>query len=89
MILDHELLKGLLRTLTPALYQDLQIVGKDAQDRCATYLKEDPKVIRYRETLEQDLRKFEAALYDLRDIPGIDSIREYEEDADSGTDYSD
>ena len=88
MILDYEMLKGFERTLMATLYQELQVVGKDAQERSAVYLKEDPILVRRRESMEQDLKKFEAALYDLQEIPGVNSTRKYESDVDSGTELS-
>jgi hypothetical protein len=73
LIIDYELLKGFDRTLTNALFQGLQVAGREAQENASGYLQEDPNVIRRREALEQDLEKFEAALADLQDIPGVNS----------------
>jgi hypothetical protein len=83
MIIDYELLKGFDRTLTNALFQGLQVAGREAQEHASGYLQEDPNVIRRREALEQDLEKFEAALADLQDIPGVNSTtNEYGSDID-------
>ena len=73
MIVDYELLKGFNRTLTNALFQGLQVAGKDAHERASRYLQENPNVIQRRDTLRQDLEKFEAALADLQNIPGVNS----------------
>jgi hypothetical protein len=73
MIVDYELLKGLDRTLTNALFQGLQVAGQDAHERASRYLQENPNVIQRRDTLEQDLEKFKAALADLQNIPGVNS----------------
>jgi hypothetical protein len=74
MIIDYELLKGFDRTLTNALFQGLQVAGKEAHERATAYLQEDPNIIRRRETFEEDLKKFEAALADLQDIPGVNAV---------------
>ena len=62
MIVDYELLKGFNRTLTNALFQGLQVTGKDAQERARGYLQENPNIIQRRETLRHDLEKFEVVL---------------------------
>jgi hypothetical protein len=41
--------------------------GND-RDRCASFLREDPEVVRYRNLLHHDLERFEAALSGLRGI---------------------
>jgi succinate dehydrogenase/fumarate reductase flavoprotein subunit len=89
MIIDYELLKGFDRTLTNALFQGLQVAGMEAQERAAGYLQENPNVIRRREALEHDLEKFEAALADLQNIPGINSTSGYGSDIDGDADLSD
>ncbi|KIM31729.1 hypothetical protein M408DRAFT_327180 [Serendipita vermifera MAFF 305830] len=78
MILDYELLKGFNRTLSEALFKGLNISGKDAHARSSGFLKEDPTVVRRREGLEQDLKRLEAALADLQNIPGVNSSGAYE-----------
>jgi len=89
MIIDYELLKGFDRTLTKAMFQGLQVAGRDAQERAMGYLQEDPNVIRRREALEQDLEKFEAALADLQNIPGVNSVDSgYGSDIDGNDDLS-
>jgi hypothetical protein len=89
MIIDYELLKGFDRTLNKALFQGLQVSGHEAQERATVYLQEDPTVIRRREALEQDLEKFEAALADLQDIPGVNAASGYGSDLDGDMDLAD
>jgi hypothetical protein len=68
MIIDFELLKGFNRTLDDALYEGLGLGQGDSRDRCASFLREDPEVVRHRNLLHHDLERFEAALAGLRGI---------------------
>jgi hypothetical protein len=65
MIIDFELLKGFNRTLVDALLKGLGLGEDQLRQRCLTYLKEDPEIVRHRDSLHQDLERFEAALADL------------------------
>jgi hypothetical protein len=71
MILDFQLLKGFDRTLQDALFKGLSLGEGEVRERCAGYLKEDPSVEQRRESLLQDLERYEAALNDLQNISGI------------------
>jgi hypothetical protein len=86
MIVDYELLKGFDRTLANALFQGLQVAGEDAQQRASGYLQENPNIIQRRETLRRDLEKFEAALADLQNIPGVNSSNGYGSDVEGDID---
>jgi hypothetical protein len=71
MILDFQLLKGFDRTLDDALFKGLSLGEDEIRERCAGYLQEDPLVERRRKSLLQDLERYESALNDLQNIPGI------------------
>lgn len=71
MIMDFHLLKGFAGTVEDALFKDLSLGESEVQERCTEYLKEDPTVERKRQTLKQDLEKFESAFADLLNIPGL------------------
>jgi hypothetical protein len=73
MIIDFELLKGFERTLDDALFKGMALGEDQARQRCTAFLKEDPAIIRRRESLHQDLERFEAALADLQNIPALTS----------------
>ncbi|KIM31730.1 hypothetical protein M408DRAFT_237585 [Serendipita vermifera MAFF 305830] len=72
MIIDFELLKGFDRTLGDALFEGLALGDDQLRQRCSAFLKEDPGVVRRRESLYQDLERFESALDDLQNIPAVD-----------------
>jgi len=89
MIIDFELLKGFERTLNDALYKGLGLGEDQLRQRCSTFLKEDPDIVRRRDSLHQDLERFEAALADLQRIPVLDpnhgdSRSGYNTEADKG-----
>jgi hypothetical protein len=46
MIIDFELLKGFNRTLDDALLKGLGLGEDQLRQRCLTYLKEDPELVR-------------------------------------------
>jgi hypothetical protein len=81
MVIDFELLKGFNRTLDDALLKGLGLGEDQLSQRCLAYLKEDPEIVRHRNSLHQDLERFEAALADLQNIPGIGSGSGYDSDS--------
>ena len=83
MIIDFELLKGFERTLDDALFKGMTLGEDQARQRCAAFLKEDPAIIRRRESLHQDLERFEAALADLQNIPALNSSSGNSTDSDA------
>jgi len=72
MIIDFELLKGFERTLDDALFKGMGLGEDQLRQRCSTFLEEDPDIVRRRESLQQDLERFESALADLQNIPILD-----------------
>jgi len=80
MIIDFELFKGFERTLDDALFKGMALGEDQNRQRCAAFLKEDPAIIRRRESLHQDLERFEAALADLQNISALDSSSGYSTD---------
>jgi Dynamin GTPase effector domain len=83
MIIDFELLKGFERTLDDALFKGMALGEDQARKHCAAFLKEDPAIIRRRESLHQDLERFEAALADLQNIPALNSSSGYSSDGEA------
>jgi Dynamin GTPase effector domain len=74
MIIDFGLLKVFNRTLDDALLKGLGLGEDQLRERCLAYLKEDPEIVRRRNSLHQDLERFEAALADLQNIPGTPAL---------------
>lgn len=78
MIIDYELLKGFERTLDDALFKGIALGEDQMRQRCAAFLKEDPAIVRRRDSLYQDLERFEAALDDLQNIPAANAGSGYD-----------
>ncbi|KIM19796.1 hypothetical protein M408DRAFT_334259 [Serendipita vermifera MAFF 305830] len=78
MIIDFELLKGFDRTLDDALFKGMALGEDQLRQRCEAFLKEDPAIVRRRELLHRDLERFESALYDLQNIPAVDTKSDHD-----------
>jgi hypothetical protein len=86
MILDFQLLKGFNKTLDDALFEGLSLGEDEVRERCEDYLVEDPLVEQRRGSLLQDLQRYEAAMNDLQNIPGITFDESDTEDGDRQSD---
>jgi hypothetical protein len=74
MIIDYELFKGFERTLGEALIVGLALGEDRLKERCAAFLVENPEVVERRQTLSRDYERFEKALEELHNIPGLSLI---------------
>lgn len=80
MIMDFYLLKGFDRSIEDNLITGLSLGDNGVRERCAEYLQEDPVIERKRQTLQEDLWKFEAALSDLLNVPGLSLFSDSDSD---------
>jgi hypothetical protein len=62
------------------VFKGLSLGEDEVGERCAGYLEEDPIVERRRRSLLQDLQRYEAALNDLQNIPGINFDESHNDD---------
>jgi hypothetical protein len=81
MIIDYELFKGFERTLGDALIVGLALGEDRLKERCAAFLVENPEVVERRQTLSRDYERFEKALEELHNIPGLSLILRHGSDA--------
>jgi hypothetical protein len=81
MIIDYELFKGFERALGEALIVGLALGEDRLKERCAAFLVENPELVERRQTLSRDYERFERALEELHNIPGLSLILRHGSDA--------